>query len=662
MVRPDTGTGAVHLAPGVGPEDYAAALRHNLEVFCPVDEAGVYTTQAPTELVGRCVADVKGTVRAHLETHELLASWETEMHDFPCCWRCKLPLLFRATEQYFVDLASSGLADKASAMLQGVEFQRAPERATLERYVHGRTDWCLSRARAWGVPLPACHCTSCGELELSSEVVELVAQQLETYGVSGWDPSCPPVELLGRGCLQCGEPLRWETDVLDVWFDSGSSHASVLGSDHPASLYLEGEDQYRGWFQSSLLVAAAVQETPPTRKFATHAFVVDHKGKKMSKSDGNVVQPFELHSQYPHVLPSPYTNPDVLRLWALNADFATNVKMSAEVVGAAATQYSKLRTTLRFLLQNLTDFDPAYTSGDLSPLDLLALRSLHRMVEAVKLCWTQLDFAEACQTAELFCREVLSKRYFVGSKPTLYFLPSDHPHRRACQTTLWLALQALLGVLSPAVSFLTEELWGAMPDVLKPEPLRSVHLRPLPDTQRWLDEHMVDDKLDAVDAMLDRVRCAVHARVDAATQNALVRNPDEASCVVGFLEHEASLAQQHVLGDHTRLCDYLGVAAVEFVPMSDMVEEEVTVQRAATARCQRCRRFVVVLGLGEDNLESALKGDLCEPCAEAVGEELEQVMQQHCLFCGDHGHLESECKLKARQDRKNAKRNKNTTT
>lgn len=664
MVRPDTGTGAVHLAPGVGPEDYAAAMRHKLPVFCPVDAAGVYTSEAPLELAGRSVVEVNPVVRAHLEDAQLLVSWTTEQHEYPHCWRCKLPLLFRATEQYFVDLAASGLSDKACALLGSVQFQQEHQRATLERYVRGRSDWCLSRARVWGVPLPACHCTGCGELELSVELVELVAQQLGRVGVAGWDSAGAPSELLGRGCRKCGEALVWETDVLDVWFDSGCSYATLFGEGRPTDLYLEGEDQYRGWFQSSLLVAAAVQDTPPTHKFATHAFVVDHKGRKMSKSVGNVVKPFELHQQYPNVLSAPCTNPDVLRLWALNADFATNVKMSSEVVSAAATQYSKLRATLRFVLQNLRDFDPTELGcpPPLSELDRLTLRALHQMVQSVTHSWSQLDFAAGCQTVELFCRETLSKRYFVGSKPALYFLPAKHPTRRACQLTLSLVLHALLAVLSPSVSFLTEELWAVMPAVLKPADVLSVHLLPLPDTHSWLLEHMPEHdarELDQLEGTLERVRSTVHSHVDAACQGGVLLNQDQASCVVGFQPHEEPLAQRHLLGSEAQLCDYLGVASVRLVPMSELCGARVLVERAGSLRCQRCRRFVVLVESDERNLESALRADLCEGCAEVVGpEELERVLGQECDFCGAHGHVESECKLKAKADRKSAQQKK----
>lgn len=564
LVKSDKGTGCVHLAPGCGPEDYVAGMAHGLEVYCPLSPEGHYTTEAPSGLHGMLASETHALVAQALVNSGRLLDWKEVTHDYPHCWRCHSPLLFRATQQYFCDLAT-GLANAAAKETDQVDFYPSNaakmSAAKLRRYVYGRSDWCLSRRRAWGVPVPACLCGKCGHVELSKEVAEVAACHVADVGVVGWGQASPS-QLLGRGCCQCGDPeaLTWETDVLDVWFDSGVSHAAVLGN-FKADLYLEGDDQYRGWFQASLLAAMVLRGDSPTRAFATHSFVVDEDGMKMSKSKGNVVAPFDLHHHYPSVLTWP--NPDVLRLWALSADYTTNVKMSEEVVKSAAVQYKKFRKTFCFLLQNLADFtlDDAVPLLSLSLVDKLVLQALDQTFTKVRNAFANFDTARACEALDLFCREQLSRRYFEGSKVTLYFSHTDSKQRRSCQTALWWVLRGLLSALAPLTSYLCEEVWEHMPLKLRWADAPSVHLLRFPDTGslQYLLTHVPE--LSQAGAVLEHLRSEVVAAVDQALKCGVLENTSQAQVTLSVTSFNDNVLVKLSGSALSRtLCEYLSLS------------------------------------------------------------------------------------------------------
>jgi len=641
------------------------------------------------------VTEANPLVKERLQSMQRLLKWGELMHEYPHCWRCHAPLLFRATDQYFCDLASKGLADAAAAEVDHVTFYpesvAGSSAAKLRRYVRGRTDWCLSRSRAWGVPVPACVCGSCGHVELSKEVAEVAASHVEKVGVVGWGLYTPS-QLLGRGCCQCGseEKLTWETDVLDVWFDSGVSHAAVLGGQR-ADLYLEGDDQYRGWFQASLLAAMVLRREAPTCAFATHSFVVDGDGMKMSKSKENVVSPFKLHQHYPSVLKQ--HNPDVLRLWALSSDYTTSVKMSEDVVKAAAVRYCKFRATFRFLLQNLADFTraDAVPLDSLSLLDRLALLSLDHTLAKVRSSFVGLDTAGVCDSLDEFCREHLSKRYFVASKASLYFLDASDPQRRACQTALWLVLQGLLVSLAPLVSFLCEEVWEHVPPYLRWSDVASAHLLHFPDLGKVQCLLSRTPELQELAGFLEHLKFAVTAAADKAQKRGLLERKEQVQVTVtledgcrcevrefaqlGGSVFPCMLRNYLCVSDckvvdptHTMVpgrelccaCYGTGVLLTDLCPLCDgdkfwctADEHEVVqadgfvvhVQQSVHQKCPRCWQYVVgPCVTEEDDLAKACSGDLCVKCKEVVGPEaFAELARQKCASCGKHGHLAEEC-------------------
>lgn len=553
----------------------------------------------PASLVGTPAHEANSWVLDTLTQREQLLHCTPVPHDYPHCWRCHNPLLFRATKQYFLSLAHSGLAERAvDEVDKSVSFLPAhtseSSAAKLKQYVTGRSDWCVSRQRVWGVPVPALLCNGCGHTALSGEVARAASAHLEKVGVVGWGAATPN-EVLGRNvvCESCnGCDHEWETDVLDVWFDSGVSHYAAFGPDAPpADLYLEGSDQYRGWFQSSLLASMLVRGGTPTRAFATHAFVVDANGEKMSKSrvPCNVVSPAEVLEEH---------NPDVLRLWALNADYTSPVVMSPLVLQEAAEEYRKFRTMFRFLLQNLSDFDPsshAMEPAHLSPLDKLLLVQLDEVMTTTRDALQGLDFANASRTLLHFVKESLSKRYFEGSKCALYFTSPHDPARRACQTVLWRVLDALLVALAPATSFLCEEVWAHVPPQLRSHQVPSVHLLPYPDTATASQQlQAMHPQLVQAGETLEVARTTVMGAVEAAMQAGEVANVYQAAVTLhmdlGVLVDLAGGTRSVEL----MLRDYLRLSACKAT--TEALEDvdggcSAEVCCADGHKCPRCRRW-----------------------------------------------------------------------
>ena len=454
-VTTETGTGAVHTAPGHGQEDFEVGQRYGLEVYNPVDGRGVFLEDTPL-VAGQFVWAANETLVEHMREQGTLLHAESFGHSYPHCWRHKTPTAFRTTPQWFIAMDQAGLREQALAAIDQVRWVPEWGQARIRGMVESRPDWCISRQRTWGVPLGLL-------IERDSQdphpdtpaLLERLAGMVEQDGVDVWyQPDI--VERLGA------DPERYEpvSDILDVWFDSGVSHHCVLEQDgklgHPADLYLEGSDQHRGWFQSSLLTSVAMHGHAPYRQVLTHGFTVDADGKKMSKSQGNVIAPQQIMNTL---------GADILRLWVAAADYRQEMSVSDEILKRVADAYRRIRNTARFLLGNLHGFDPqahAVPMDEMLPLDRYAVDLAARLQDEVVAAYADYRFFHIYQRLHHFCSVDMGAFYLDILKDRLYTLPVDHPARRSAQTAMQHVLEALVRWLAPLCCFTAEEIWAQM--------------------------------------------------------------------------------------------------------------------------------------------------------------------------------------------------------
>jgi isoleucyl-tRNA synthetase len=456
FVTLEAGVGLVHIAPGHGHDDYVAGLKYGLKVDNPVGDDGKFYADVPL-VGGQSIWAGNKTVTQALTDNGRLLAQAPLKHSYPHCWRHKTPIIFRATRQWFIGMDTgkhgAGLRAKAMQAVDETEFFPAWGRARLEAMMKSRPDWCVSRQRNWGVPMPFFVHKTSGELHpRTQELLEIVAKRVEQAGIEAWF-SLEPKELLGEEA----EYYVKNRDTLDVWFDSGVTHACLLkereGLQHPADLYLEGSDQHRGWFQSSLLTGCATDGHAPYAALLTHGFVVDGKGMKMSKSKGNVIAPQKVMDTY---------GADILRLWVASTDYSGELTISDEILKRAVDNYRRIRNTLRFLLANTADFDP---SNLLPPeqwleIDRYALALTREMQEAVLADYRVYNFHSAVQRLHNFCSEDLGAFYLDILKDRLYTTAKDGRPRQAAQSALWHVLQTLTRLMAPILSFTAEEIWA----------------------------------------------------------------------------------------------------------------------------------------------------------------------------------------------------------
>lgn len=470
FVTMDQGTGMVHIAPGHGEDDYHLGKSLNLEIYAPLDNRGRYTQDlAPVlpDLVGIPAQKADPAILEHLTSRGLLVETSDYRHSYPHCWRCKKPVLFRATPQWFLSLSEKDLRSEALSAIASVEWIPARGENRITGMISARPDWCLSRQRAWGIPIPAFTCRSCRNSFIDSGFVLRLADWTQIHGVDAWFVDPLPGSLLeGLQCPSCkGNDLSAEKDILDVWFDSGVSHVSVLrnreGVHWPADLYLEGSDQHRGWFHSSLLTSMALFNEPPYRRVLTHGFVVDGQGRKMSKSLKNVISPLEIVQKY---------GAEILRLWAASSDYQEDIRLSEVILSHLVESYRKIRNTFRFLVSNLHDFpsDPSTrahwvqtSSPDLLDRWILSLweQTKGKIIQA----YETFDFAQVTHLANQFCSVSLSAHYFDMVKDRLYTERKEAPERRFTQATMQSIGQELLLCVEPILVFTAEELASFLP-------------------------------------------------------------------------------------------------------------------------------------------------------------------------------------------------------
>ncbi|HXU90661.1 MAG TPA: isoleucine--tRNA ligase [Methylomirabilota bacterium] len=486
FVEMTAGTGLVHIAPGHGEEDYDLGKALGLRIYNPVDDDGRFVAEVE-QFGGQTVWEANPRIVEHLRRVGALVAEQSLTHTYPHCWRCKNPTLFRATEQWFIALDKDGLRTRAlEAIRRDVRWIPGWGEERIYNMVAHRPEWTISRQRVWGVPIIAFYCERCDAVLVSEALVDHVARIFrEGHGADEWHAR-PARELLppGTRCVKCGnDTFRKETDTLDVWFDSGCSHAAVLETRPelrwPAELYLEGSDQHRGWFHSSLLEAMGTRGSPPYKAVLTCGFVVDGEGRKMSKSVGNTVTPEVLLPKY---------GAEILRLWAASEDYTEDIRLSAEIMDRLADAYRRIRNTFRFLLGNLSDFEPArdrQSYARLDEVDRWVLDRLARLVTRVTRAYDEYQFHTAFHAVHNFCAVDLSAQYLDIIKDRLYTSAADDPRRRAAQTVCFDVFSALARLMAPILSFTTEEAWRHAPGARAD----SVHLERFPEAPReWLDD------------------------------------------------------------------------------------------------------------------------------------------------------------------------------
>ena len=489
----EAGTGAVHTAPGHGLEDYEVGLKYGIEVYSPLDSKGIWTEEAG-DLAGISYSKGNSIVIEKLQNCGALLAQQDIQHSYPHCWRCKKPVIYRATPQWFVKVEK--FRQQTLDAIKNVKWIPASGEARISNMVASRSDWCISRQRAWGVPIPVFYCKECNEVIVTDETIENVAKIFEKESSDAW-VKYSAEELLPQGfkCPKCGKThcFTKENDIMDVWFDSGITWRAVVEKRFnelghtPVDMYLEGSDQHRGWFQSSLLTSIATQGKAPYKSVLTHGFVFGEDGRKMSKSLGNYIRPDDIIKTY---------GADILRLWAASVDYRNDTKIGDNIIKQLVEIFKKTRNTARFLLGNLFDFDPAvdYVEYDeLKALDKFALYKLNQLIEQVTEAFEHYEFYKYFQNLQNFAAVDLSSFYLDIVKDRLYTAGKKSVSRRACQTVLYEISQALVRLLVPVMPHQAEDIWQNVPDVQK-NGLESILLSNWPKTnEKWNNPQLEED-------------------------------------------------------------------------------------------------------------------------------------------------------------------------
>ena len=599
----EAGTGAVHTAPGHGVDDYRVGLKYGLPVYAPVDAKGRFTPDFP-EMQGQFIFKANDGIIAKLQESGHLVARTDVQHSYPHCWRCNKPVIFRATPQWFIGMdqkvlngGKSSLREAAEKAIQQVEWIPGWGINRINAMVSGRPDWCVSRQRAWGAPITVFYCEKCNEAFAGPEVFRHVADQVEKRGIDIWYTE--PAEKLipsGAKCRKCsGTEFRKETDILDVWFESGISHAAVCeknGLGWPAELYLEGSDQHRGWFQSSLPTAVATRGTAPYKGVLTHGFINDKDGKKMSKSKGNVTAPLDIVKKY---------GADILRLWVVLEDYRNDINFSQESLDRVSESYRKIRNTIRFILGNLYDFDPKAHSvpvGQMGQLDRWALSRTSEIFGTVRDSYDRFEFHTVYHQVMNFCSVELSAMYFDILKDRLYTAAKNSKERRSSQTALWHIGRTMLLAMAPILSYTSEEAWGYLGEK------ESVFLTSFPGGTDGLKSWR-SAELESTFAPIWQVREVAMKALEEARQNKVIGHPREVKLVMELPADQAA-AFKNILEDLSRL--FL-VSELE-IKKADAVK--MTVSKASGEKCARCWVYSPKVG------ESKKHPDLCDRCVGAV--------------------------------------------
>ena len=617
----EQGTGAVHTAPGHGSDDFHTGVRYGLEVYAPVGPGGHFDDDVGL-FAGQQVFEANPKVEAALADRKRLWHRTDLDHSYPHCWRCHHPVIFLATSQWFIALDTNDLRQRALEAIAGVEWFPSWGEERIHKMVANRPDWCISRQRSWGVPIPALYCTSCHEAALTKTLTDRAADIFAEHGADAWyerdlsefvpdDFACPSCE---------HRTFERERDILDVWFDSGASHEVVLGSESglawPANLYLEGSDQHRGWFHSSLLVGLGTRNAAPYRQVLTHGFVVDEDGRKMSKSLGNVIEPGTIIKR---------NGAEILRLWVAMVDYREEMRLGNEILARVVEAYRKIRNTLRILVANLYDFDPVAHRMPVRELEEVDRYALARYGEtAVKIldAYERYEFQPISRAVNHFLTVDLSAFYVDISKDRLYTFAANSPVRRSAQTAIYTMIDGLTRLLAPVLPVTAEDLWGHLPGSRE----SSVHLAAFPAGC----EALIDRDLLARWQRLLALRDTVNAELERLRQEKTVGTSLEATVMLRASGTTAALVDQYaailptlfitsaavVTSSVASPVDADGAADAQFTEEGGAATIEA--RRADGVKCERCWRYV-------ESVSPTEPAGLCQRCVDALSEAMEVV-------------------------------------
>jgi isoleucyl-tRNA synthetase len=609
----EQGTGAVHTAPGHGQEDYATGRQYGLPTFCPVDAAGRFyhaegaAGRLPEEVIGKTIWEANPIVLDILTHHAALLGVEKLAHSYPHCWRCHHAVIFRATEQWFIGMERNEFRKHALESIRQVKWMPGWGEERISNMIATRPDWCISRQRVWGVPIVVFYCDACREPVTDRAIQEQVVELFKTHSADVWYER-PAAELMpgGHKCAKCGgTEFSKETDILDVWFDSGSSHLAVLNARFdlpwPADLYLEGGDQYRGWFHSSLLVGTGLKGSAPYRECALNGWVLDGEGKAMHKSLGNAIEPEEVIKKH---------GAELLRLWSASVDFNEDVRISETIQTRLTDAYRKLRNTFRYMLGNLHGFDPQtdlVAGEELADIDQWVLLRAEDLVARCRVWYDNFEFHKVYHNVYAFATVDLSSIYFDVLKDRLYTSATKSKARRSAQTALYRLLDAMVRLLAPIMSFTSEEVWSTMGRA------ESVHMAYFPEpseltcgvgdaarkrTADW------DRLMEVRDDVLKSLESARNEKLIGAPLEARVRLSADGDLLALLQQYGAELAGLFIVSE----------VAVEAGAAGGALG--VKIERAAGEKCERCWKYTTDTG------SNAKYPTVCAACGDAIDEML----------------------------------------
>ncbi|MFH1905109.1 MAG: isoleucine--tRNA ligase [bacterium] len=599
-VELNEGTGCVHTAPGHGADDYLTGIKFNLPILSPVNNKGEFTEEAGSDLKGRNVFEANAKIVDKLSSKSLLLHEDKVQHSYPHCWRCKEPVIFRATPQWFMSVDKHNLRSRALDIIKKVKWIPPRTMNRIDAMLMTRPDWCLSRQRYWGVAIPALYCTNCKHTILDQTIIENVAKLVSVKGSDAWfEVDIGEIVPKNFACPKCGKTsFEKEKDIIDVWFDSGVSHEAVLKKrknlSWPADLYLEGSDQHRGWFQTSMLVSMGLNNKSSYRSVLTHGFVMDGEGKKMSKSIGNVIDPQDVTEKY---------GADILRLWVCSSDYKDDIRISDDILKQIVDVYRRIRNTVRFILGNISDFNPdkdGIAYNKLTEIDKWMYSKLQELIKNVGDAYENFAFNKVYVLLNNFCANELSSFYLDVLKDRLYTAKGDSFQRRSSQTVLYEIIENMARLMCPVLTFTSEEIWEHIPGKKD-----SVFLAEFP------NQGKIDNSLHQKWQEILSIREKVLKIIEEAREKKLIGNSLEAEVAIYCTKETAEFLES--FKETLPLIFIVSKVSITQFSKTDSKEKlRIVVEHASGEKCVRCWNWKESVG------KDAQHPQLCTRCVEVM--------------------------------------------